>query len=274
MVLRQSSLVTLQPHNDDRRLHHLSSELNLIPPPRSPPFAIYVPTAARHTSSSESHGCQLLLNHVTLVMSTLPELTKQPSRYPGSCIFLSTDVVGLFCSAIPPKPSMTLSVGSGTGLLEAIVGKAKPTCTIECVEVESLRTEGKYVAQNRFHYVQGTWATCQRAQYASMWLFVFPRDPKLLKKYVDLNGDGQVRSILWLGPREDWPMFKDAVRHEKFNAQCEFGQGVLQPNEMGWLWSHSHSSIEAVGECQLPSCTSTAGEQHASGPTENELSNI
>lgn len=206
-----------------------------------------------------------------MAVLALPELSNEPQKHHGSCTFLSTHIVELLSSMVPPKPLITLSVGSGICLLEALIMRKHASRILECVEVESLRGERKYVADERIHYVQGTWATSEHAQRAATWLFAFPRDPLLLKKYVDAYGDGQVRSILWLGPREDWPLFRDAIQHEKFNSQCEFGQGLLRPNEMGWLWSHSHESIQQHGECGTSSCPFDPSEQSA---TEHELSDI
>ena len=60
-------------------------------------------------------------------------------------------------------------------------------------------------------HVPGTWATCELARQASAWLFVYPREPGLLNRYLDEYGHGDIRKIVWLGPKVDWSAFVDVV---------------------------------------------------------------
>lgn len=194
-----------------------------------------------------------------MTLLPLPSITAEPAKYYGSCTFLSTDLLRALRHILPKAPDFTLSVGSGIGLLEALFARyrpgisadARPDLCIECVEVSSFRSERKYIAEDSIHYVQGTWQTSLRAREAKMWIFVFPRDPALLEKYVTDHVDGKVEHILWIGPRDDFSGYKNSVKHAKFKYQTEFGEGILQRNEMGWLWSRTQI---VNSSCLLPYC--------------------
>ncbi|KAF2403578.1 hypothetical protein EJ06DRAFT_527188 [Trichodelitschia bisporula] len=136
----------------------------------------------------------------------LPSLTNIPRRFPGYCLSLSTpliDEMGLQLSTL--DDSLVLSIGSGSGLLEACVRRQFPRLRIEAVEV----AEGinSYLPDDCMHVVKGTWETCSRSSDASAWLFVYPRQPSLITKYLHTHAEN-VQLVIWLGPKVDWQDFK------------------------------------------------------------------
>lgn len=106
-------------------------------------------------------------------------------------------------SLLPPDPALTLSIGSGTGLLEALLLYQRPKLDLKAVEVWS--TNNKYMPVDRIEIVNGYRDLCNLAADASAWMFIYPRDTWLLRNYVKAFGDQQCKLIVWIGPRADLP---------------------------------------------------------------------
>ena len=129
-------------------------------------------------------------------------LTKNsPTHLPDCCSSLSLSFVEHLASLLPPNPGLTLSIGSGTGLLEALLLHNRPTLDIKAVEVPT--TTNKYMPVDRIQIVNGYRDLCSLAADASVWMFVYPRDIWLLQKYVQAFGDQRCDLIIWIGPRAD-----------------------------------------------------------------------
>lgn len=142
------------------------------------------------------------------------ELNASPKLLPGCCLAISNTLLTHMTSILPKQPAFTISVGSGSGLLEALVTYAHPEVSVEGVEVES--SINRYIAEERMHVVNGGWGVFPGAQHAAAWMFVYPRDPKLISRYIHMYGDQTVEMILWLGPRADW------ADYEPFFSQSSF----------------------------------------------------
>lgn len=110
---------------------------------------------------------------------------------------------------LPSRPSFTISIGSGTGLLEALILRARPEVHLEAVEVHGL-TLNQYLPEESIHFVSGTWDLCPRASKATVWMFVYPRETSLVRKYFGEFGTDSVELLVWLGPKAD------------YSAMCEF----------------------------------------------------
>ncbi|KAE8386859.1 hypothetical protein BDV23DRAFT_186854 [Aspergillus alliaceus] len=137
-------------------------------------------------------------------MAELPtNLTTTPQAFPTCCLSISITLLTTLSTLLPTKPSLTLSIGSGTGLLEALLTHHYPSLQIEGVEVSS--SINRYIPEQDMHVVTGTWDLLhERAPDATAWMFVYPRDPRLVERYIEMYGMGKVEVILWLGPRADW----------------------------------------------------------------------
>ena len=80
----------------------------------------------------------------------------------------------------------------------------------------------KYLRPDFLYVVKGTWEFYPNADEAAVWLFVYPRDPRLLEKYLDSIDSSDERSgsvevegaekgphrVIWAGPRVDWEDYK------------------------------------------------------------------
>lgn len=151
----------------------------------------------------------------------LPELTDEPNRHPDCCLSLSTKLLTKLTDTFrPPQPTgptlHVLSVGSGTGLLEALLqahwssAPSGSNLTIHGVEVRApgrSRPVNRYLRDGHASTVRGTWEVSPAAAGAGALLFVYPREPGLVARYVRAAGEG-LRLVVWLGPNVDWALFE------------------------------------------------------------------
>lgn len=151
----------------------------------------------------------------------LPELSDTPSRHPDFCLSISTKLIHTLTTIVATNGpvsnnNLILSVGSGSGLLEALLLKhldALPDSTskftIQGVEVRSSPAEApvnKYLPEQHYTTVRGTWELSPLLDAAYMLLFVYPRKPGLVNRYL-AERPASLRIVLWLGPRADWEVF-------------------------------------------------------------------
>lgn len=143
------------------------------------------------------------------------ELSSSSTLFPDCCLTISKTVITSLISLLPKKPAFTLSIGSGQGLLESLISHGDENVSVQGVEVNS--SVNRYIAEEDMHVVPGTWGLYSFAQHATAWMFVYPRDPKLITRYMDTYGDHAVELIIWLGPRVDWPDYEPCFRHSSFS---------------------------------------------------------
>ncbi|KAL4917798.1 hypothetical protein BDW62DRAFT_201354 [Aspergillus aurantiobrunneus] len=160
-------------------------------------------------------------------------LSTSPTAFPNCCLALSLPLLDHLASLLPKTPEFTLSVGSGPGLLEALITHRYPDFSIEGVEVNS--SVNFYIPEQDINVVSGTWDLASRASQAKAWMFVYPREPKLISKYIETYGDRDLPGIgiiLWLGPRVDWADYEGCFRDSVF-SQLSFPEDIgLAPYEM------------------------------------------
>lgn len=158
---------------------------------------------------------------------SLPQLTDDALRYPDFCLSISTGLVHLLssilnsCTDDQDPSTLVLSVGSGSGLLEAHLDahwSEDPDChiTIEGVEVrtaEDAKSVNKYLPDHKHSTVRGTWEISPRLSQAGALMFVYPREPALVAKYLQAAQDvasAPLTIAMWLGPKADWDNFEQA----------------------------------------------------------------
>ncbi|KAL5116695.1 hypothetical protein ACEQ8H_005444 [Pleosporales sp. CAS-2024a] len=129
----------------------------------------------------------------------LPALTRNPQSFPGCCLALSAPLVDHV--RLSSAPGLTLSIGSGSGLLEAYLA-TQPASHVVGVEVEP--SPNQYLPASHHRRVHGTRFLEPLAQDAATWLFVYPRRVGLVREYLDKYGQGTVQHIIWIGPQVDW----------------------------------------------------------------------
>ncbi|RAL10937.1 uncharacterized protein BO97DRAFT_108335 [Aspergillus homomorphus CBS 101889] len=127
-------------------------------------------------------------------------LTPTPQTHPTSCLALSSTLTSYLAHILPNTPDFTLSIGSGSGLLEALITHRHPDVVVEGVEVSA--DVNRYLEELDLHVVPGTWEVHSRAARARAWMFVYPREPALIRRYLECFSG--VRVVVWLGPVVDW----------------------------------------------------------------------
>lgn len=156
-------------------------------------------------------------------------LKSTPERFPDCCFGISSTLLENISVVLPQNPKFTLSIGSGSGLLECLLSHRNANITVQGVEVDS--TINRYIAEEDMHVVGGGWGLHPGAEQAAAWMFVYPRDPKLLTKYLDNFGDGSVETIVWLGPKVDWVDYEGRFQQSSFSKLTVLEECGLTPYE-------------------------------------------
>ena len=157
-------------------------------------------------------------------MKPLPQLTKTPTQHPDCCCSLSTPLIATIAASLPSLKASVVSIGSGTGLLEALVLREVPNISLTAIEVS--KAVNLYLPDGLVDVVTGTWDVSAKAIDAQCWLLVYPRSPKLLKDYFDLSGDAVVETIIWIGPRADAEDFDIVVDETAWSKEVHEDSGV------------------------------------------------
>ncbi|KAF2502708.1 hypothetical protein BU16DRAFT_17115 [Lophium mytilinum] len=165
--------------------------------------------------------------------TTLPPLDNNNLiHHPDSCLGLSLPLIERIARILPHNPRTIVSIGSGTGLFEALLLQYEPELILYGVEVKSDPPVNKYIPERYAETVGGTWDLCSLAENAAAWLFVYPRDPKLVAQYLERYADSRsLEIVIWLGPREDWTVFEPCFKRTSMRAEMS-QDGPLRPYEM------------------------------------------
>ncbi|KAF2243498.1 hypothetical protein BU26DRAFT_523791 [Trematosphaeria pertusa] len=156
-------------------------------------------------------------------LPSVPALSSSPTAYPGCCLALSAPLLQRLCSLLPPTPSLTLSIGSGAGLLEALLLEHH---ALNLIGVDVHPTPNRYLPCTHHRTVPGTRFLEPLAANAPAWLFVYPRRVALVEEYLDAYGKGSVERVVWIGPRADWDDYKGCFGrgwHVRLESADELG---------------------------------------------------
>ncbi|KZF22149.1 hypothetical protein L228DRAFT_283328 [Xylona heveae TC161] len=154
-----------------------------------------------------------------MVLPELPVLTDQPEHHQNYCASLSNRLLDTLSAILPHSPEGVFSIGSGTGLLEALL--TQHDNTIDVLGVEVTEDVNVYLPKEKLRTVAGTWDTILDAILADAWLFVYPREPTLMEKYLDQCGGGTVQVIVWLGPGNDWDDYRPLLQRFASKGKLE-----------------------------------------------------
>ncbi|RMZ67294.1 mitochondrial presequence protease [Pyrenophora seminiperda CCB06] len=135
-----------------------------------------------------------------------PKVGASPVAYPSCCLALSAPLVGHVQSLLPRPPALTLSIGSGFGLLEACLMTGPMARHVVGIEVEP--SSNQYLPASHHRVVHGTRFLDPLAAEAAAWLFVYPRRLGLVEEYLAQYGNTSVETVIWAGPKADWDDYK------------------------------------------------------------------
>lgn len=134
-------------------------------------------------------------------------LDETPTRHPRCCASLSVPLLALLDEVLPAGPQLTLSVGSGSGLLEACLLAWMPQrSALKGVEVFSVPEVNVYLPPEHMVVCQGTWHVPEVTEEASGLLFVYPRQASTVNAY--LRKATRASTAVWIGPRCDADEFR------------------------------------------------------------------
>jgi hypothetical protein len=199
-------------------------------------------------------------------------LGARPVRHGHCCLGLSTRLFEVLSSIFAKQPThqhTILSIGSGTGLLEALLQKHLDDDSNEDESLRRLRVEGVEVQQDAsagpvnvylpeyaINTVRGTWGVSPRLrdQDVLVILFVFPRQPSLVARHVQMIRQGELRArfVVWLGPVADWAEFATCFTEAGEGPADTLetrrgGEAGLEENEMMAAWRAADSTINTGG---------------------------
>ncbi|KAK4448417.1 hypothetical protein QBC34DRAFT_465823 [Podospora aff. communis PSN243] len=168
-------------------------------------------------------------------MPSLPKLTHLPTRHPRSCASLSLPLLAFLNDTLPPPPAPTLSVGSGPGLLEAAFIHQYPKRSAAPISFYGIEVStdpasppvNRFLPEQSSLVVPGTWAVAREAEEAEGLVFVYPRQPGLIARYLDA-GKG-VRVVVWIGPRCDEEEMCEPLR--RWGVEEEVDEGLVEEGE-------------------------------------------
>lgn len=153
-----------------------------------------------YDDSNASCGSDSLETEITPL--DLPAISSTPSVYAGCCLGISQALISYLCSLLPDPPTTVLSIGSGYGLLEALMLAEHPETIIIGVEVQP--SSNQYLPPANHRSVVGTRFLDPLAADAEAWLFVYSKRVGLVDEYVNEYSRGRLKTIVWAGPKADW----------------------------------------------------------------------
>ncbi|RMY47706.1 hypothetical protein D0863_15572 [Hortaea werneckii] len=153
------------------------------------------------------------------------QLCTSPKHFADCCVGISQPLLATLASRLPRSPALILSIGSGSGLLEAMLLKhsEKP---LDVFGVEVSSCVNKHLPPDRLAKVPSTTSLHPDAMLASSLMFVYPRMPALLTAYLDAATGGALEQVVWLGHRSDWPDFESVMRSKSSSIDVVEGSGL------------------------------------------------
>lgn len=133
----------------------------------------------------------------------LPRLSNVPVQHADCCAALSSTLVAKFAQSLPTGPALTISIGSGSGILEALILRDRPEICLQAIEVS--RDINRYLSAKNMQIVSGTWELCPLAAHPMAWIFVYPREFPLVEKYLQNFDVAAVQILIFLGPKAALP---------------------------------------------------------------------
>lgn len=141
----------------------------------------------------------------------------EPKHHPDCCFAISQTLLHTLASHLPNGPAISiLSIGSGTGLIESLLSQLLDDSFDVC-GVEVSPHVNKYMPEENMFFVGGTWDLCRQASKSQVWIFVYPRDPQLIVRYLQSHDHVGLSKIIWLGPKMDWQDYEGVLNVSRFS---------------------------------------------------------
>ncbi|CAJ2504252.1 Uu.00g116460.m01.CDS01 [Anthostomella pinea] len=210
---------------------------------------------------------------------SLSEASRSPNPYsPVNTLITTTTATNTQPNPSQKRPTPTiLSIGCGNGLSEALLQDQLPSADVIGVEVQSATV--RYLDEHHVRLVRGTWDIAAEAEDVDVWVWVYPREPRLVRAYLEKFGLATVTTtrttstappgsaemdagptptstptnrprvwrLVWLGPRVDWEDYEPVLRASVFGDHVEVfcgSEGGLAAEEMMAVETISDDHVE------------------------------
>ena len=143
----------------------------------------------------------------TSLATSLDGLDEKPAHLAGCCSGVSKSLLCALADRLPPSPALILSIGSGSGLFEALLLQASAKQHSQAVNLYGVDVPpcvNNYLPDERLLRVPCTKSLHPDALLASALIFVYPRDLSLITMYLNVFLDGALEKVIWLSHRDDW----------------------------------------------------------------------
>lgn len=144
-------------------------------------------------------------------------LSDEPKQYPYCCASMSKLLIDTIKTLLPQTPNVCYSIGSGTGFLEASVFMSSDGL-LDIRGVEVSRAVNKYLPTDKSLSVMNTSSLHPEAKNAKVLLFVYPRDPVLVSRYIHSCDTHVLETVVWIGPRSDWDDYEKIIATPFFES--------------------------------------------------------
>ncbi len=155
-------------------------------------------------------------------------VSDEPKLFPGCCAGLSRPMLKTLASRLPRHPAMVLSIGCGSGLLEGLLLLLDTDEKVNVYGVEVAACVNKHLPERRLLRVPSTSSLHPEAWLASTLLFVYPRQPTLLTRYIENFVHGALEQVVWFGHRSDWPEIEDVLTSYFNGIEVVEGPGMME----------------------------------------------
>lgn len=189
------------------------------------------PNSAEKRSSLPTYGVLHPFSHyMTRSLSALPPVPISACDADSS---LSSVLISTLTDYLPHSPALTISIGHGHGLLEAYLLKDCPTLNLLGIDV--VYKTPQYLPGPQIRILNSTSALSGEARVAAVWMFVYAKDLGLIGRYMQEYGNGEVNTLIWIGPRMDWDDVEKGIPRERWRREVPEPNG-LQEYEALVVW--------------------------------------
>ena len=160
---------------------------------------------------------------------TLDGLSEEPVHFGDCCPGVSKPLINALLDRLPQDPALILSIGSGSGLFEAILLQVAEKDRGRCLNLRGIEVPpciNRHLPQDRVLRVPCSLSLHPEAFFASALMFVYPRRATLVAMYLDAFLDGALETLIWLGHRNDWPEMELLLLAAFFKLEQIDGPGI------------------------------------------------
>ena len=162
---------------------------------------------------------------------TLDKLNDRPLHFGDCCPGISRPLINTLIDRLPQAPALIISVGSGSGLFEAILletAEKDRERRLNLYGIEVPPCVNSHLPNERVLRVPCSFSLHPEAFFASAWMFIYPKRASLVATYLDAFMDGAMESLVWLGHRNDWLEMEMLLLAAFVKLECIDGPGIPQ----------------------------------------------